>query len=58
VVGEIGWIFQLKRKLRREKQKDQPDLAVVKKIRSEEWGVWILTTIAFLYLLSVSTTLR
>jgi hypothetical protein len=58
VVGGIGWIWQLKRKLRRENQKDMPDPAAVKQLRSEECCAWILATIVFLSLLRVLATLR
>jgi len=56
LIGGILWIWQLKRKLRLENQKDQPEPAAVKQLRSEEWGAWILATIGFLSLLRVLAT--
>jgi hypothetical protein len=51
VAGGILWIWRSNRNVRREKQKPNPNPDAVKKLRTEEWGAWFLTTIGVLEVL-------
>jgi hypothetical protein len=50
-VGGVLWVWRLNRDVRRANLEQNADRDAVRKLRSEEWCAWILTTIGLVYLL-------